>query len=288
MRLARRRYLYKPEQQWQRENSNYIDLIYDITALGRKTLLEHKIISQAQHDWYMRLHTRGRYLNFWHQVFGAEVMGSIRIGLKNTPNVRLVSFYDIMAFAPPETQVKKNPLEIDLPNALKLAPDDFFGLIYETPGKDPEYMFYAREDDLANEPVKRIHSRGSSFYEKLLKYKTALTGGLIHKHFGISAPVVVITATTNKRHLETILSHLEPMQGRWRQHLVFQAAPWLNPLERPETIACLRCSGSGEANGKACHRCKGRKKVCKPPDDRLFFKPYQRVGYGDFTLAQPS
>jgi hypothetical protein len=288
MRLARRGFLYKPGQQRERENANYTDMIYEITAFGRETLLKRNIISQAQNDWYARLHTRGRYLNFWHQVYGADVMASIRIGLKDHPKIRFISLYDILAFAPPETQARKSPLLIDLPNGLKLAPDDFFGLSYAAVGEAPQYMFYAREDDLANEPAKRIHSTGSSFYEKLLKYKAALEGGHIHKHFGITAPVVILTATTSKRHLETILGHLAPMQGKWREHLAFQSTPWLDPFKRPETIACLRCSGKGESAGKTCHRCKGRKKVCKPPDDRLFTLPYRRVGYPEFNLARPT
>ena len=288
MHLARRRQLFKPHQQRERENANYVDLIYDISPMGCKTLLDRDVISASQQEWYRRLHTRGRYLNFWHQVFGAEVMASVRIGLSTRPHVSFFSVYDILASAPATTQGKKNPLTVDLPNGEKLTPDDFFGLRFAKAGTPLQFMFFAREDDLATEPVRRIRSTGSSFHEKLLKYRTAITGGLFQTHFGITAPVVVLTATTSKRHLDSILFQLEPMKGQWREHLAFQATPSLNPFERPEMIACVRCSGNGAVGGKTCHRCKGRLKTCKPPDDHMLSRPYRRVGFPEFNLADPS
>ena len=250
-------YLNKPEGQQEREGANYVDLRFTLSGKGVKALLDNGRISEKHFEWYHRLHGRGISKPFWHDALGADYLGSLRLGIKADPTLHYLSKYEVLERAPESTQKAKNPLAITLPDSGKLlVPDDIFGVSRTLTDGTTLYRYHPREDDAKSEPNRRVSSTGSSYYEKLPKYKEALESGALKQHFGIkNAPVVIVTITLSNGKCTNMVKMVRKMDGPWRDHLAFISEPSFSRRERPA-----------------------------PPDARILLSPYKRAAAPDFYI----
>lgn len=211
-------YLSRPDQQRDNHQANYSHLIYAVTDKAVDALLNAGRITQQDVLWRQRLFTT-KYREFWHDVNCANVIGSLRLAIKDAPSLRFVTPFDILRKAPTETQASTNPFTFDLlpkgSRKRRIIPDYIFGIAYARPGQKDGHRFFWYEHDQATEPVQRVASQGSSFIEKLLDCDEMLEKGLYRHQLGLP-DIYVTTVTLTVRHLQSIQAHSGRLRNKTR------------------------------------------------------------------------
>ena len=233
--LARRPhgYVFKPEQQRRNSNANYSDLIYSITEAGIDLLVEYGRITPQWRKWRKHLYGRHYHVPFWHRVLTADINASIRLAVRDNPLLRYISMFEILDQAPPATRLSETPITIDLNSQRQLLiPDEVFGIAYRQVDGSEAFRYFLREDDLGTESVQRPTSSGSSYDEKLPKYERALQHQLIKTHFGISAPVIVLTLTTAAGRVKSLIKRTRTVADQFRPFFLIRAVPTLAPFAK--------------------------------------------------------
>ena len=104
-------YLDWPRQQRETYNARYTASIYALSSAG-EALLEDE---DVQVNYLTDLVRSGRMAvnrEFAHTMMICDTLASIELGVQSEPNVRLVSWQEILAKAPKETQQAGNPFAI--------------------------------------------------------------------------------------------------------------------------------------------------------------------------------
>lgn len=235
----------KPQQQSMIEYAHARDLIYDISAKGQAILYGHGRVSEQDIEMRRRLHGRGTYNNFWHDIMIADIYASIRLGCR----LPYIPYYQVLDRAPQKTQEQRKPMTVE---ALSLTPDGLFGIDFGNC-----YRFFLIEADQANEPIRRAQSTGSSYFDKLQKYKALIEQKIYVQHFGFKSDLYVLNVTTSVRHMENIIKALEKIPGDWKRYMLFQAVPEFGVFQRQTK-----------------------------PTARLWENEWKRAGYPPITLTQ--
>ena len=90
-------------------------------------------------------------------------------------------------------------------------PDGLFGLEYAVGGKK-SYRFFALEADRATMPVFRSSLGQTSYLKKMLAYREIIARQIHKSHLGIPN-LLVLTVTTNERHMAEIMKLLCELTG---------------------------------------------------------------------------
>ena len=260
-------YLDWPRQQRETYNARYTASIYALSSAG-EALLEDE---DVQVNYLTDLVRSGRMAvnrEFAHTMMICDTLASIELGVQSEPNVRLVSWQEILAKAPKETQQAGNPFAIPVeishrfPNAatrtnerFRLTPDGLFGLEYALPTGKKVYRFFALEAERRNRVI-TSNLKGSSFLKKVLAYRTIIEKGIHTSHFGIPNLLILTVAPTQAR-IDTMKKMILGL---------YDAGDSSNFLFR-----CISTQGyDDQVDGPTSH---------------MFHEPWQRAVLDDFRLV---
>jgi len=217
------RYIRRPEQQWQFAYSRCMPIVYELDARGEQVLRDHGLLLHES-----RLLSKGRMgacRQFAHQLMICDSLASVELGIRHQPELRFISWQDILAKAPATTASSDNPFAIPVTIShtfpggtrraeIKAVPDALFGLEY-TCGAEKLYRFFALEADRNTVPVKRTNLRQTSFLRKVLAYRQIVADNIHATYLGLPN-LFVLTVTTNEKHMTNIMSLVKGLavQGR--------------------------------------------------------------------------
>lgn len=211
------RYINRPEQQWQFANSRYMPVIYELDTKGEQALREHGL--SLNDSPLIKNGRMGAYRQFAHQLMICDCMASIEIGVREDPNLRFISWREIMAKAPETTREADNPFEIPITithtfpgtgqtrsTDIRIVPDGLFGLEY-VHGELKTYRFFALEADRGTMPIMRSNLHQTSYLKKLLAYRQITSDNLQRTVLGLPN-LFVLNVTTNDQRVENMMSLL--------------------------------------------------------------------------------
>ena len=221
-------YINRPAQQWQFANCQYMPLAYELDVRGEQALRDRGLM---QHEGPLLSRGRmGAYRQFAHQLMICECLASIELGVRQDPNLRFISWVDILAKAPETTRALTNPFAIPVsisynssPAAatqhadIKIVPDGLFGLEYRQDGQKM-YRFFALEADRATMPIVRSNLQQTSYLRKILGYRQIAANNIHKSHLGIPN-LLVLSVTTNETHMANIMSLVGTLAHEGRSRL---------------------------------------------------------------------
>jgi hypothetical protein len=169
--------------------------------------------------------------------------------------IRFITCTEVLARAPKATQEARQPFAIPaaishlFPNGkvqrsdTRVIPDALFGLQYP----NGTFRYFALEIDRGTMPLTRSTLDETSYLRKLLQYREVISRGGYKAHFGMTAtPMLLLTITTNARHLDGIKALLHNLAGenQWKRAFLFKAEPSLGSFERaPQPAPSLFTTG---------------------------------------------
>jgi hypothetical protein len=169
--------------------------------------------------------------------------------------IRFITCSEVLTRAPKQTQDAKQPFAIPVsishlfPNGKlqrsdsSVIPDALFGLQYP----NGTFRCFALEIDRGTMPLTRSTLDETSYLRKLLQYREVISRGAYKTHFGMTAtPMLLLTITTNARHLDGIKALLQSLAGenQWKRAFLFKAEPSLGSFERaPQPALSLLTTG---------------------------------------------
>jgi hypothetical protein len=158
-----------------------------------------------------------------------EVIASLDLAVWRYPDLRLISWTEILAKAPKAAD-RAGPLRIANfgPNEKAPVPDALFGIAY-TADAAPRYRFFALEADRGTMPVSRTSSIGTSLLEKVASYRSYVAAGRHRAELGIPNLLVLIVTTALSR-AETIRSAIERRYGESPSFLIQSVDCLSSPL----------------------------------------------------------
>jgi hypothetical protein len=259
-------YLNWPQQQREAYNARYTASIYALSPAG-ETLLEDAGIAPGNVTDLVCSGRMAANREFPHAMMICDTLASMELGTRSEPNIRLVSWQEIMAKAPLRTRQADNPFAIPVEishqfsnaNArayekFRLVPDGLFGLEYKHPAGKKLYRFFALEAERRNR-VSTGSLKGTSFLKKVLAYRAIIDKATHRTHFGIPNLVILTVAPTQAR-IETMMKTIFDLYG---------AAGSASFLFR-----CICTQGYGDQ--------------IEPPTGHMFHEPWQRAGSNEFRL----
>ena len=213
-------YLDRPLLQWQFANSRHMPVVYENADAARQVLCGHGLLDAQNGLSPVRT---GANRQFAHSLMICEILASIELGVRYEPNLRFISWPEILAKAPETTRNSPHPFRIPVPvsqaqaeqrtfqgNAY-IVPDGLFGLEYAADRKK-SYRFFALEADRATMPVVRSGSDQTSFLKKILAYREIAARQLYKVHLGLPN-LLVLTVTSVERHKDEMISALHETTG---------------------------------------------------------------------------
>lgn len=222
----------RPTQQWQFANSRYMPVIYELGEAGERMLRDLGLLGTNS---LSRRNRVGPNRQFAHALMISDIIASIELGVRSDPSLRFVGWQEILGRAPEATRRADNPLAVPVSVSyqsprtkgshradIRAVPDALFGLEYSRDGKKT-YRFFALEADRNSMPVARSNLAQSSYLRKILSYTEIIRQGLHKFHFGVPN-LLVLTVTTNERHMHGIMKLVRDLEGDLRPFL-FKALP---------------------------------------------------------------
>lgn len=234
-------YVNRPAQQWQAVNARYMPAVYELGAAGEAVLRERGQLDDAS----PLLHRgRGNGVQYHHELMICDILASIEIGVRADPDLRFISWQEILAKAPEATRRSQTPFEIPvsvsyaLPRTnhvqrcdKPLIPDALWGLEYAKDGVK-SYRFFVLEADRRSEPIVRSTLHQTSYLRKILQYREIAARGIYKTHWGLPN-LLVLTVTTNEQHMRNIMQMVDEVTGgKGSSFLLFKTMPSLASLER--------------------------------------------------------
>jgi hypothetical protein len=177
-------YLDRPWQQFDTMDARHHDLVYDLTDAAGDALAEAG-----------RLHTNTQAPGgpWVHRHMVACITASIELAALARSDIRFI-FQD---------EIVKGPLRTPVTYAHNgrtetrdLVPDAVFALAYQTNAGE-RYRLFALEADRGTEPGRSNSLDRKSQLRTVLQYRTYVGEGLYRARLGVSAPMLVLTVTTN-------------------------------------------------------------------------------------------
>ncbi len=231
-------YLDRPAQQWQAINARYMPAVYELGAKGAQALRSVGIAVNSLPSQ-----------QFSHSLMVCDILASIEIGVRADPQLRLISWEEILAKMPAAGANRDNPLELPCQVAFTfprsktthrsskpLIPDAVFGVEYK-PTKS--FRFFVLEADRNHEPVMRNNLSQTSYLRKILQYRE-IAKGIYKTQWGLPN-LLVLNVTTSEAHMQNIMSLVGTLSdGKGASYLLFKTMPSLASLEKaPAPDACM-------------------------------------------------
>jgi hypothetical protein len=201
-----------------------------------------------------------------------DILSSIEIGARATPNLRFVSWTEVLASPkmPETTRGAARPMAASVPVTLAaserrtslridrpLVPDALFGLEYTTLGAR-QYRFFALEADRNTEPIVRSNLRQSSYLRKILQYREVAARSLYRTVWGLPN-LIVLNVTVSDRHRQNLMRLVDELtKGTGSKSFLFKTMPSLASLQK-----------------------------APPPIPDILAGAWHRVGHPDFFIDRP-
>jgi hypothetical protein len=223
-------YLDRPAQQWQAINARYMPAVYELGTKGAQALRSVGIAVNPMPSQ-----------QFSHSLMVCDILASIEIGIWADPQLRLISWEEILAKMPSAGTSRENPLELPCQvsftfsrsktthrSSKPLIPDAVFGVEYK-PTKS--FRFFALEADRNHEPVIRNNLSQTSYLRKILQYRE-IAKGTYKTQWGLPN-LLVLNVTTSEQHMQNIMSLVSKLSdGKGASYLLFKTMPSLASLEK--------------------------------------------------------
>jgi hypothetical protein len=248
-------YLARPHQQRQNAQANYRRLIYQLDERGSRVLRDRGLsfLSKSHHH------------NFAHELMVAQITASIELGTRENPNIRLISWPEILANpnTPQITRDSATPASIRISYSLRgeARSDEItadarpFGLERVIDGKRSYLFFPGIEADYGTEPIDASDAARSSIAKKFAAYIAIAERGIHRSHFGFPNFFVPFITTTTAR-MGSMIDLIDRLtRGRGSKILLFKTFPSLTSPEKPPV-----------------------------PSGRMLTEPWQRVGFPSLCL----
>jgi hypothetical protein len=260
-------YLNRPQQQWQFAHSRYAPVVYENTDAAREVLLASGLPDDGCGAASVRNATAWNQ-QFAHTLMTCEILASIELAARSDPNLRFISWPEILAKAPENTRNSPHPFRIPVPlsqpsrepqrgqGGTYLVPDGLFGLEYTAGGKK-SYRFFALEADRETMPVLRSSSSQTSYLRKLLLYGELADRQLYKSHLGLPN-LLVLTMTPGEKHKDNMMSAFRKIYGGSTGFLF-------------KTTTGLRAFDKAHA-----------------PTSTILTEPWERIGYPPLCIASPN
>jgi hypothetical protein len=252
-------YLDRPEHKWTLANCRYVPVVYEIGEGGRRALRHEGAGDAKPWTWL----GNGAHRQFAHSLMICEVLASIDLGVRGRPNLRLVSWQEILAKAPESTRRSAAPFRIPIiassvaPSSSDgaVVPDALFGIEYTVDG-NIAYRFFALEADRGTMPAYRSDRAQSSYLKKMIAYREIVARQIHKSHLGLPN-LLVLTVTTNVAHMGCIMQYVREHIGA-HAGLLFQSVDTGIEAEKAGTLSV-----------------------------DFLLTPWQRVGWPPLCLAGP-
>jgi hypothetical protein len=231
-------YLDRPAQQWQAINARYMPAVYELGTRGAQALRSAGMAVNPMPSQ-----------QFSHSLMVCDILASIEIGIRADPQLRLISWDEILAKMPSPGANRDNPLELPCQvsftfprsrtthrSSKPLIPDAVFGVEYK-PTKS--FRFFALEADRNHEPVMRNNLSQTSYLRKILQYREVAKGAY-KTQWGLPN-LLVLNVTTSETHMQNIMSLVGKLtNGKGASYLLFKTMPSLASLEKaPMPDSCM-------------------------------------------------
>jgi hypothetical protein len=238
-------YIDRPGQQWELAKSRCSPAVYE-TGKGSAQAVRAGGIDADDTRTFL---ADTAHRQFLHSLMICEIMASVDIAIRASPNLRFIAWPEILRRAPQATQASLAPFRILLQAGGYLVPDGLFGIEYTCEGKK-SYRFFVLEADRGTMPITRSNRDQTSYLGKMAAYREIIAGRLQKKCWGIPN-LLVLTVTTSDARKATILEKIETQPGD-HATLLFKAID-------PSTLAT--------------------------PVPQLLFEPWQRAGFAPLQLC---
>jgi hypothetical protein len=258
-------YINRPVQQWQFANCRYMPVIYELDTKGERVLREQGLMDDR--GPLLKKGRMGAYRQFSHQLMISDCMASIELGVRESPDLRFISWQEIMAKA--RARETDNPFEIPasisytLPRSqnthradITIVPDGLFGLEYTHDGTT-SYRFFALEADRNTMPITRANLHQSSYLRKMLAYQEITAQHVYGTHLGVPN-LLVLNVTNTEQHMRALMELLNELTaGKGSKVFLFK------------TLSTL-----------------GDFRVAPAPTSHLLTEAWRRAGHDDFAINE--
>jgi hypothetical protein len=248
-------YLARPHQQRHCADANYRRLIYQLDERGSRALRERGLpfLPKSFHG------------NFNHELMISQITASIELGTLQNPNVRLITWPEILASenTPKAMRESSTPTSIPASYLLRgeaqtsdiIADARPFGLERVIDGKRSYLFFPGIEADCGTEPIDAGDPERSSIAKKFAAYLAIVEQGVHRSHFGFPNFFVPFITTSGAR-MRSMMELLDRLSEGWGSKiLLFKTFPSFTAAERPPA-----------------------------PTGHMLTDPWQRVGYPPLNL----
>jgi hypothetical protein len=191
-------YIDRPVKQWEFASARYRPVVYEIGEGARRVLCEAGIAAGDARTFL----APNAHRQFAHSLMICEVLASIELGARNVPNLRFISWPEILARAPESTRASVTPFRIPVATGA-LIPDGLLGLEYQSGGKRA-YRFFALEVDRGTMPIARTDGKQTSYLGKLASYQEIMAGTAYKSWWG-TPNLFVLTIATGEQRLSEIM-----------------------------------------------------------------------------------
>jgi hypothetical protein len=226
-------YLSRPQQQRQNAEANYRPLIYQLDERGSRALRERGLPFPP----------KSYHRNFAHELMVAQITASIELGTRASPNVRLITWSEILASerTPFATRQAVHPNAIRVSYSFRgetltgevIADARPFGLKRTIEGNLTYLFFLGIEADCGSEPIHAADAERSSIAKKFAAYTAITEQGIYRSHFGFPNMFVPII-TTNTTRMHSMMELLDRLSaGRGSKMFLFKTLPAFTSLEKP-------------------------------------------------------
>jgi len=225
-------YLGRPHQQREAADANYRRLIYELDERGSRVLRERGLsfLPKSYHR------------NFAHELMVAQIMASFELGTRERPNVRLITWPEILANPNTPEATRESPTAAAIPVRFTVNGDQYsvhinadarpFGLERVIDGSRTYLFFPGIEADCGTEPVEASGFERSSIAKKLAAYIAIAEQGVYRSHFGFPNFFVPFIAPTRVR-MDSMMTLLQRLTGgRGSKMFLFKTFPALSSVEK--------------------------------------------------------
>jgi Replication-relaxation len=218
-------YLMRPPQQFRTIDSRYNQLVYDLASAGWRAL------SRLQKHDGKRAAPSGPWL---HRFMTACITASIELACRARNDISYIPQSEILKRADAELRCPVNIVDPVTKRAMTkdLIPDALFGLCYHTPAGD-RFRFFTVEADRATEPTTTNNWNRKSFLLNVMQYEAYVSGGAYRKHLGLSAPLFVLTVSSDTKRTERMVDVTAKHYLFGNAFMLFQTWEDFGPVFRP-------------------------------------------------------
>ena len=221
-------YLDRPNEQWRFADARYRPVVYE---LGRGGVEAAGIATEAESVTWFR---HGPHRQFEHTLMVCEVLASIELTTRGRPDIRFISWPEILAKAPEATRQSAKPYLLSADNGETVIPDAFFGLEYRHDGRKA-YRFFALEADRGTMPIARSMNGTSSVLAKLRYYRELIKRDAHKLCLGIPN-LLILLVTTNFGRCSEITTNFHRVAGACPEFLIGTAG---DPTLRNQPVSDL-------------------------------------------------